>query len=1095
MFGNSKAYRHTYIVLSLGVLLLLMFVVPHAAAAEQQGVSICTEADKAEYALGEKISVNYSVTGGSGEYKLIRYRWEYFYENGGSGSTSFTELGDFSGVIEYTPARGGVYELLIQVTDADGTVTKHYADELTVHGIRIELNKDKDYLVTGDTLNVSYSITGGSGEYTVWTQWQTTIYEEGAYSYQDSDNKQSKQATGSDCITVTDPTTYSVDFSIFVIDSQGYSESKLITTYTIDSRSPCIQTFSDNRIVQAGQPVSVGYEVIGGNGLFEVSSLYWRISDSKTGETFNVNIEHPQYIESTGSYSFIPPFGDTVWFYISGRDSAGNSILQYNYDTIRIIGNKKSTGTLSVELVPDTSAILFAKEVRYGYTVSGWTGEFKSINVSRYTKCDYSTANKVELFNGGAESTGEFGDTIFLTDDYIRNYSGKIVSIYYKFEVEDIYGRKKTVEKNFTMGEPIPESYIVKGEGAGEELIISLESDKYEVEGGDEFTLHYQVRGGSGEYRKIGYTLYHKDGGYWQKEINEGVYTSKGTIKYKPYAPGEYRAVITVTDTGGNTCSAQTLPIRVKGLKLNIYAETGNCRIGDTLYVRYEVTGGSGDYTVRSVVYQEGHSIFEEYDQATGTFSYVVTDEDGEYVDWQIQAWDNVTGLCVGEQVNGIRITPDDAISLSLVSKQGSHLTYGDEAAFSYVISGGSGHYSVSYIAVYASEVCFPDSYSDSTVTYSMTDGFTVPKGEFTIPVPVGDSLQVTVRVIDDNTGEQAESTVWCLIEEVPSVSAPLVSKITLSKNQIHYGETTVLSYDISGWNDVYESVSVRMSLDNIVLMELEPVCGKHTADLMISPEFARDTIGLNPCTDNPAIELYFTVKDRYGRTNEKWFLVELLANGHEEAADEAVEATCTATGLTEGSHCAVCGEAIKAQSITPMLPHTYRYIPSVEATCTEDGHMLGVECSVCHTVFIEADVVPAPGHMYAAYDCIPASSGHNGTYSGLYCERCEKQISSASAISANAILILPDGIGVIEPEAFYGTGAQQIVVPGGVSSIQSGAFAGISQLKVVVLPDSITSIAQNAFAADAGVILYCSQGNSYVLDWAEKNHFPVVTY
>ena len=43
-------------------------------------------------------------------------------------------------------------------------------------------------------------------------------------------------------------------------------------------------------------------------------------------------------------------------------------------------------------------------------------------------------------------------------------------------------------------------------------------------------------------------------------------------------------------------------------------------------------------------------------------------------------------------------------------------------------------------------------------------------------------------------------------------------------------------------------------------------------------------------------------------------------ANGHTVVVDAAVAATTTSTGLTEGSHCSVCGDTIVAQIVIPML-------------------------------------------------------------------------------------------------------------------------------------------------------------------------------
>ena len=46
--------------------------------------------------------------------------------------------------------------------------------------------------------------------------------------------------------------------------------------------------------------------------------------------------------------------------------------------------------------------------------------------------------------------------------------------------------------------------------------------------------------------------------------------------------------------------------------------------------------------------------------------------------------------------------------------------------------------------------------------------------------------------------------------------------------------------------------------------------------------------------------------------------------NGHTVVTDKAVEATCTATGLTEGKHCSACGEVLTAQTTVSAKGHNY---------------------------------------------------------------------------------------------------------------------------------------------------------------------------
>lgn len=76
-------------------------------------------------------------------------------------------------------------------------------------------------------------------------------------------------------------------------------------------------------------------------------------------------------------------------------------------------------------------------------------------------------------------------------------------------------------------------------------------------------------------------------------------------------------------------------------------------------------------------------------------------------------------------------------------------------------------------------------------------------------------------------------------------------------------------------------------------------------------------------------------------------------AKGHTEAIDEAVAATCTATGLTEGKHCSVCNIVLAAQQEVPATGHTYNegsasYVEKVINGETVKVPTITYNCSVC---------------------------------------------------------------------------------------------------------------------------------------------------
>ena len=87
----------------------------------------------------------------------------------------------------------------------------------------------------------------------------------------------------------------------------------------------------------------------------------------------------------------------------------------------------------------------------------------------------------------------------------------------------------------------------------------------------------------------------------------------------------------------------------------------------------------------------------------------------------------------------------------------------------------------------------------------------------------------------------------------------------------------------------------------------------------------------------------------------------------HTVVVDKAVEPTCTETGLTEGSHCSVCGTVLVAQQVIPATGHTVVTDEGKAPTCTETGLTEGSHCSVCNEVLVSQEVIPATGHTYDA--------------------------------------------------------------------------------------------------------------------------------
>lgn len=85
---------------------------------------------------------------------------------------------------------------------------------------------------------------------------------------------------------------------------------------------------------------------------------------------------------------------------------------------------------------------------------------------------------------------------------------------------------------------------------------------------------------------------------------------------------------------------------------------------------------------------------------------------------------------------------------------------------------------------------------------------------------------------------------------------------------------------------------------------------------------------------------------------------------------DNAVPATCTATGLTEGSHCTACGKPVLAQTETPKDPKNHTNVvtdAAVDPTCTTPGLTEGSHCEACGITIVAQKTLDALDHAWGA--------------------------------------------------------------------------------------------------------------------------------
>ena len=130
--------------------------------------------------------------------------------------------------------------------------------------------------------------------------------------------------------------------------------------------------------------------------------------------------------------------------------------------------------------------------------------------------------------------------------------------------------------------------------------------------------------------------------------------------------------------------------------------------------------------------------------------------------------------------------------------------------------------------------------------------------------------------------------------------------------------------------------------------------CGdNYTADYI---DALKHTGGTANCKDKAVCTRCNTAYGEFDKNNHKNIVT-----------DKAVDATCKAPGLTEGSHCEACGVVIKAQNETDLLKHSYQDVVTAP-TCTEDGYTT-YTCSACSDKYTD-DKVDKLGHTGGTANC-----------------------------------------------------------------------------------------------------------------------------
>ena len=184
----------------------------------------------------------------------------------------------------------------------------------------------------------------------------------------------------------------------------------------------------------------------------------------------------------------------------------------------------------------------------------------------------------------------------------------------------------------------------------------------------------------------------------------------------------------------------------------------------------------------------------------------------------------------------------------------------------------------------------------------------------------------------------------------------------------------------------------------------------------------------------------------------------------HEMVSDEAIAPTCEEGGLSEGSHCTVCGMVVTAQEALDALGHDW----GQANYAWNDDHSEVTATRICHrdAAHLETETVSATAEITKSPS---ETTDGQRTYISAAFENAAFAVQTViaddlPALSTLNMLRMPASTRMIEDEAFEGGAFQGVVIPDGCVSIGSKAFANCEQLLYVSIPVTVKEVSDDAF-------------------------------
>ncbi|MHC1786564.1 MAG: dockerin type I repeat-containing protein [Christensenellales bacterium] len=521
-------------------------------------IEITLSLDKSSAKAGETVTATYSITGGSGTYRMIEAIWNT--ETGGARiGSDWQKLAGSSGTYSFTPTAGEWLNTDLLVRDSDGRQAEKYSADIPLNGfpviepIEITLSLDKSSVNVGEEVTATYSVTGGNGTYkmieAIWntesagarisSDWIKLTGNTGTYSFtpsmgewlntdllvRDSDGRQAEK--------------YSRDIPVEGADDLPPPTA---TPKPNDQVTPLnVEISLDKVAINVGETLTASYEINGGSGVYYEISWYWVVDSAGA----NIYTDTKKLPSSTGTFTYTPTLGEWVKAGVYVQDSDGREHSEESNDVP--IKGAEVIQPLNIEITINEPAINVGEVLTASYKISGGSGAYYEI--SSYWVVDSGGANIYTDTKKLPSSAGTFTYTPTL-GEWVK------AGVY----VQDSDGREHSAESN-----DVP----IKGAEVTQPLNIEITVNVPAINVGEVLTASYKITGGSGAYYEIS--------SYWVVDsAGANIYTdtkklpsSAGTFTYTPTLGEWVKAGVYVQDSDGREHSAESNDVPISGEQLS----------------------------------------------------------------------------------------------------------------------------------------------------------------------------------------------------------------------------------------------------------------------------------------------------------------------------------------------------------------------------------------------------------------------------------------------------------------------------------------------------------------------------------------------